>query len=93
MEKSFRKSLSCEETERRWFADLLWQAFPEAQSEHELADIVAEVLTTDRREVHPRTVRNWLRGENAPHFRYVLPVIGLAGAESVFAIIEGEGRL
>jgi hypothetical protein len=89
LEKSYRNCISAEEIERRWFADLLWTAFPEARSENELADLVAEVLTTDRRPVHAKTVKNWLRGSNAPHFRYVLPVIGLAGAESVFAIIEG----
>lgn len=38
----------------------------------------------------PRTVRNWLRRENAPHFRYVLKVIALVGAEAVFQVIDPE---
>lgn len=88
-EKSFRKS---EDFERRWFASLLWGAFPEARSEHELSEMAAEVLSSDRRPVHPRTVRNWLRCENAPHFRYVPQVIALAGAESVFQLIDPEAR-
>ncbi|WP_259912738.1 hypothetical protein [Jannaschia sp. M317] len=71
-----------------WFARQLWRAFPEATSENELADLVAELLTTDARDVHPRTVRNWLRGENTPHFRYMLAVLSLAGAEAVFDLID-----
>ncbi|MER2509122.1 hypothetical protein [Amaricoccus sp.] len=82
--------LAPEEAERAWFAGLLWKAFPEARSENELADLAAEVLSSARRSVHPRTVRNWLRCENSPHFRYVLQVIAMAGAESVFQIIGPE---
>lgn len=92
---SFRKGLrdlAPEEAERAWFAGLLRKAFPEARSEHELAELAAQVLTSDRRPVHPRTVRNWLRCENTPHFRYVLQVIAMAGAESVFQILDPEGR-
>ena len=90
---SFRKSrnaLTPEEAERAWFAGLLWKAFPEAASENELAELAAEVLTSDRRPVTARTVRNWLRQENAPHFRYVLRVIALVGAEAVFQVIDPE---
>lgn len=88
---SFRKGLLApEDAERAWFAGLLWKAFPEARSENELAELVAEVLSTSRRPVHMRTVRNWLRCENSPHFRYVLQVIALAGAESVFQILDPE---
>ncbi len=93
--KSFRQSrrhLSPEDAERAWFASLLWRAFPEARSENELAHLAAEVLTSDRQPVCPRTVRNWLRQENSPHFRYVLRVIALVGAESVFQIIDPEHR-
>lgn len=93
MEKSFRKSrgaISPEEAERRWFAGLLWKAFPEARSENELAELVAEVLATERRPINPRTVRNWLRCENSPHFRYVMRVLAMAGAESLFQIIDAE---
>lgn len=78
--------------ERAWFASLMWRAFPEATSEHELATLVAEVLTTDRVPVHPRTVRNWLRCENAPGFHYTLRILALAGAERVFEILDPEVR-
>ncbi|SDX89850.1 hypothetical protein SAMN05444336_11297 [Albimonas donghaensis] len=87
---SFRKCTSGEDSERAWFADLLRRAFPEAGSENELAELAAEVLSHDGRPVHARTVRNWLRCENAPHFRYVLRVIAMAGAETVFAVLEPE---
>ncbi|HGG04774.1 MAG TPA: hypothetical protein ENK28_04895 [Aliiroseovarius sp.] len=94
MEKSFRKSRrsqnKSEAAEREWFARALWRAFPEAASENELAELAAEVLSRDGRVVHPRTVRNWLRTENAPAFRYVLPVLVLAGAETLFQIIDME---
>lgn len=92
-EMSFRKSrhaLTAEEAERAWFASLLWKAFPEATSENELAELAAETLTSDKRPVTSRTVRNWLRCENSPHFRYVLRVIALVGAESVFQAIDPE---
>lgn len=90
MEKLYRNGLTPEEAERRWFAGLLWKAFPEAHSEEELSGLVAEVLTTDRRPVHPKTVRNWLRCDNTPHFRYVMRVLAMAGAESLFQIIDRE---
>lgn len=88
-EMSFRKC-GGEEAERAWFAGLLWRAFPDARSENELAELAADVLTSDSRPVTSRTVRNWLRRENAPHFRYVLKVIALVGAETVFQIIDPE---
>ena len=90
IEKSFRNNMTPEEAERRWFANLLWAAFPEANSPNELAEIVAEVLTTERRPVDPRTVRNWLNCDNAPSFRYIFRVLALAGAESLFDIINPE---
>lgn len=90
MEKLCRKSPIPEETERKWFAGLLWTAFPEAISQEELADLVVEVLTTDQRPVNPKTVRNWLNLDHAPHLRYVIRVIALAGAESLFEIIDAE---
>lgn len=92
---SFRKfagAVTAEDAERAWFASLLWRAFPEATSENELAEAAAEVLTSDRRPVTPRTVRNWLRRENSPHFRYVLSVIAMVGAEAVFQMIDPEAR-
>ena len=94
-EMNFRKSSSAhsaEDAEREWFASLLWRAFPEARSENDLAELAAEVLTSDKRPVTPRTVRNWLRCENSPHFRYVLRVIALVGAEAVFQVIDPEVR-
>lgn len=90
VEKLYRNCITAEEAERKWFAGLLWKAFPEARSEEELSDLVAKVLTTDQRPVHPKTVRNWLRLNNAPHFRYVMRVIAMAGAESLFQIIDRE---
>jgi hypothetical protein len=93
LEKSFRKSSSArsaEDAEREWFASLLKSAFPEANSDNELAEIAAEVLTTEKRPVTARTVRNWLGCHNAPHFRYVLKVIALAGTECIFQIIDPE---
>lgn len=91
IEKSFRNGLAPEDAERRWFAGLLWKAFPDARSENDLTELVAEVLTTERRPIHPRTVRNWLRCENAPSFKYVMRVLALAGAESLFDIFDPEG--
>ncbi|SOH93352.1 hypothetical protein SAMN06273572_10228 [Monaibacterium marinum] len=79
-----------EGAERAAFARMLWSAFPEARSEHELCELAAMVLTDDARPVNPRTVRNWLQCENAPHFRYVVRVMALAGAEAVFALIDPE---
>ena len=90
VEKLYRNCITAEEAERKWFAGLLWKAFPEARSEEELAELVSEVLATDRRPVHPKSVRNWLRLNNAPHFRYVMRVIAMAGAESLFQIIDCE---
>ena len=88
--KSFQKLMTREEAQREWFAGLLWKAFPEATSENEVAELVAEVLTTEKRPVTSRGVRNWLRCENTPHFRYFLPVLAMAGAEAVFQMIDGE---
>lgn len=90
MEKLCRKSRLGEEIERKWFAGLLWAAFPEANSQEELADLVAEALATDSRPVNPKTVRNWLNLDHAPHFRYVIRVIAMAGAESLFDLIDAE---
>lgn len=72
-----------EEAERLWFRDLLWAAFPKCASENDLAETAAAVLSRKNRPVTPRAVRNWLRCENAPHFRYVLTVLGIAAAEKV----------
>ena len=87
-----RVALCPEEAERKWFAGLLWKAFPEARSEEQLAILVAEVLTDERRPVHPKTIKNWLRCDHAPHFRYVIRVLAMAGAESLFQIIDPETK-
>lgn len=63
---------------RKWFAAMLWRAFP-ARSENELADTAARAL-----DVSPRQVKNWLRCEHDASLRYVTAVMLLAGAESIF---------
>ncbi|MCE8433983.1 hypothetical protein, partial [Rhodovulum sulfidophilum] len=90
MQKSFQKFRDPQERERKWFASLLWRSFPEATSEAQLADLVAEALNTAHRPVNPRTVRNWLRSENAPGLHYVVAVLALAGAETVFELFDPE---
>jgi len=82
-EKSCRNGLTAVEAEREWFIRMLWRAFHEAHSENELADLVAKLLTTKRRPINARTVRYWLRGDTTPHFRYVMPILALAGAERI----------
>ena len=88
--KKPRRGISTADAERAWFAGLLRRAFPDAKSEHELAELAAEVLTSRGRPVAARTVSNWLREENTPHFRYVLAVIALAGSETFFQFIDRE---
>ncbi len=86
--KNFAKrTYQTEEIEREKFARLLWTIFPHARSEHELADCVAELLNSVDLPTHPRTVRNWLRCDNAPAFRYVMFVISVTGPE---ALIDDE---
>lgn len=69
---------------RRWFADLLWRAFP-GRSEAEIAETAGAVL-----EVSPRQVRNWLRCEHSAAWHYVAKVMVIAGAEVVFTRLEGR---
>lgn len=73
------KSLS-----RRWFASLLWAAFP-GGSEREVARIGAPVL-----DVSERQIINWLRCENDAALSYVTAVMVLAGVE--FALDGVRGR-
>ena len=68
---------------RRRFAALLWRAFPSA-SENELSEKAARALN-----VHPRTVRLWLRGEHCAAARHVFAVVAIAGAEIVFSAVSG----
>ncbi len=63
---------------RRWFAALLWRAFP-SRSAGDLAERAAPVLG-----VSTRQVRNWLDGEHSAALPHVLAVIAIAGAEVVF---------
>lgn len=67
---------------RKWFAELLWKAFPD-QSESAIAERAARVL-----DVSPRQVRNWLRCNNDASLRHVMAVMAVAGAEIVFRKIE-----
>jgi len=92
VEKLYRNCLNSEEAEREWFARQLWKAVPEARSENELSEIMAEILTTEKRKVHPKTVRNWLRCENSPHFRYTMRVLAMVGAEGLLRFIDPEGE-
>lgn len=62
----------------RAFAALLWRAFP-SSSEHELAEKASRAL-----DVSPRQVKNWLRYEHSPAWKYVSAVMLIAGAEIVF---------
>lgn len=70
---------------RRWFAALLWRAFPSA-SENQLAETAARAL-----DVSPRQVKNWLRCEHDASLRYVTAVMLLAGVEGVFDKIARRG--
>ena len=93
IDASARGAVNREDAERDWLAALLWRAFPEAVSENHLSELAAQTLTADRRPVTARAVRNWLRRENTPHYRYVLWVIAMAGAERVFDFLEPDSVL
>lgn len=90
LEKLYRNCSPLEEIERKLFAEMLWKAFPSAISENQLSEMVAEVLTEEHRPIHPKTVVNWLRLDNAPHFRYVIRIFALVGAEGIFQMIDAE---
>ncbi len=64
-----------ETASRRWFAALLWRAFP-SPSEHDLSLKAARAL-----DVSPRQVKNWLRGNNDASLKYVTAVALIAGVE------------
>lgn len=70
---------------RKWFAALLWKAFP-ARSEHEICTRAALAL-----DVSPRQVKNWLRCENSAAMHYVVAVMMIAGFEIGFRALEGRG--
>lgn len=88
-ERSCRNGMTEVEAERAWVVRMLWKAFPNATSENDLADQVAEHLTTEKRPINARTVRFWLRQDTTPHFRYILPILALAGAEAAMDAIFG----
>lgn len=69
---------------RRWFARLLWRAFP-ARSEAALAAQASAALG-----VSERQVRNWLRCEHDAGLRHVTAVLLIAGAEAALARLEGR---
>lgn len=70
-----RNACDHEKLSRRWFAALLWRAFP-SLSENELAHKAARVL-----DVSPRQVKNWLRCEHDASLKYVTAVAMIAGIE------------
>lgn len=69
--------LQCDHTSasRRWFARLLWRAFP-GPSEHEVAQQASRALG-----VSPRAVTYWLRGQNSAALQYVTATMLIAGLE------------
>ena len=69
---------------RRWFAGLLWRAFP-APSAAALAERAHKVLG-----VSERQVRNWLDERNDAGLSHITAVMLIAGCEVVFRQIEGR---
>lgn len=90
--QKYRNGLTREEAERSWMVRQMWRAFPEATSENELARLVAEHLSKEGRPVEERTVRYWLRQVTTPNWRYVVPILALAGSEAVFDLIFPEEK-
>ena len=68
---------------RRWFAALMYQAFPGA-SIREKALAAAPVL-----DLSPRQCEKLLGMEHDAKITQVMAVLAVAGAESIFEIIEG----
>lgn len=79
-----RDGLPDAEGSRRWFAALLWRAFP-GPSEAAVAEKAARVL-----DVSPRQVRNWLRGEHCAALKYVAAVLAVAGVEVLIDPARGR---
>ena len=61
---------------RRWFRGLLWDAFPDARTDHELACLAAARLG-----VSEGRVRGWLRCDHEAKLFEVLKVLWLARRE------------
>lgn len=68
---------------RKWFAALLWRAFP-AASNIEVARLGAPVLG-----VSERQITNWLNCENDAALSYVTAVMVLAGVECALDGVRG----
>lgn len=89
--RNVRRHLTTDDAECEWIARMLWKAFPEARSENDLAELVSSHFTRRGRDVTKRTVRYWLSQETTPHWRYVVELMALAGAERAFELIFGNG--
>lgn len=70
---------------RRWFAGLLWGAFP-GDSMAEKARRAAPVL-----DLTPRQIEKLMKGDHDAKLGTVLAVLTITGAERVFDIITGPG--
>lgn len=81
---SARRSEDHATMSRRWFAAMLWRAFPSA-SERDLSQKASRAL-----DVSPRQVIHWLRCEHDASLRYVTAVLAIAGAEVVLGKVEGR---
>lgn len=80
--KNLAKSKSDRAAARRWFADLLWIAFPSA-SEFEVCQKASSALG-----VSPRTVGNWLSCQNDAPAPVMMKVLVITGAEIIFSKYE-----
>ena len=68
---------------RRWFAAVMWRAFP-GVSVREKAVRAAPVLS-----LTPRQCENLMKGEHDAKLGTILAVLAIAGAENIFEIIGG----
>lgn len=84
MEKSFAFSRIDQARQRRWFARMLWRAFPGA-SQRQVALRAAPVLGLSARQVE-----NLLSGDHDPKLPQVLAVMAVLGAECINELIEGR---
>lgn len=86
LEKSFVFSKANSSVRRRWFANLMWKAFPGASiRENALRAAPALDLT-------PRQCENLMKMEHDAKLGTVLAVLAIAGAENIFDIIHGGDR-
>lgn len=93
-EESFQKSRGGENSSQdlmsqdldwrsRQVVSALWRAFPEAVSEHDLAQMAAPYFRDLRhgRPIAPRTVRLWLSGVSLPRMEHFCVLVALVGAD------------